>query len=78
MTRTQLRRAVRQRIAAHGDSYRGFLRSIGLDECHTTKLVRFVRDGKAPEPAMLKALGYRRVEPPEHYEASELQRPKGR
>lgn len=62
MTRNQLRRTVTRRLKAGQCSLRGLLRTVGLHHGHTTDLSAFLRGEKAPTPALLKALGYRRVQ----------------
>lgn len=65
MTRQQIRKATKERIAGRGVGLRCFALEIGCDAGH---LCHFLKHGTKPSPAVVAALGYRRVER-EIYEA---------
>lgn len=59
MTREQLRRHALSRIERSHLSLRGFARQQRTNAGH---LCQFLKHGERPTPAVLKALGYRRIE----------------
>ena len=59
MTRAQLRRLVQADVKA-AKSLRAYARDHGLSTA--ARLCQFLKRGTRPDPALLKAIGYRRVE----------------
>lgn len=60
MTREQLRKAARSRIADSGKSMRAFAEDIGLSSA--AHLCRFLKHGSRPPANVITALGYRAVD----------------